>query len=38
MRNSELEGGKVRRTNTRAVLPVTDPHGDVDEEQRCPKC
>ena len=33
--NGELEREK---TNSKASLPVTDPHGDVDNEQRCPKC
>jgi len=37
---SELEGERVE-TNAEAVLrllPATDPHGDVGEEQWCLKC
>ena len=34
----ELEGKGGKGTNVKAVLPATDHHGDVNDEQRCPKC
>ena len=34
----ELKGGKDKKTDVKTVLLATDLHGDVDEEQRCPKC
>ena len=32
----EEQGKKTEKTNMEVVLPATDPHDDVDEEQRCP--
>lgn len=35
---SETKQAKGKRPGTNEVLPATDPHVDVDGEQRCPKC